>query len=563
MSNYTPGAGALWAQRTSDEIPAQFASTAGGLTLAKAQLAPGGVLQMPDLGLALGASWAKIGLILFDANGNVYLSRFHIADGTDPTKRVSLICASVTTGVERTAEFMDWSGIVPLPIDAGASGAFLKSNGAAVQPSWASIANALLDGSNHTDTVAQAVLRGALVVGNSTPKWDRLAIGAANTVLFSNGTDPSWAAASTIAALTQHDLLLHLKPFTVSGNVTINSGSAVLTDASGTNRFASVRVGDRINLDDSHYPTQLFGMVATTSGASDPNNITMDRTNTSGVSYTGGTATVFPGSEHFDKTLLEGLLSTSGWGTFDGGASGSGTMPTVRGSLQFQGYTAGATPLFDFPASDTTGGTSWGFALRKKGTTNRATFYATDLTGSVVYKLPNISGSFLATTSFAQDITDKLYKSNNVFWMEATPGAGNGCSFADPTTPTKKLYFDLTGITAANNRVWTIPDINGKVKLESTIPAALSGATPAIGAARVYKVTNGGATNMTNVTGANDGADIVLIFTNANTTLKDTSTTGSFELAGSGDYAVPANTVMRFVWITADAKWWEISRSND
>lgn len=64
-------------------------------------------------------------------------------------------------------------------------------------PAWqapASPTNALLDGANHTDTVAQTVSRGSLIYGNSTPKWDELVIGAANTVLRSDGTDVSWGA---------------------------------------------------------------------------------------------------------------------------------------------------------------------------------------------------------------------------------------------------------------------------------------------------------------------------------------------------------------------------------
>src|SRR3990167_1502011 len=52
--------------------------------------------------------------------------------------------------------------------------------------------NALLDGSKHTDTVAQAVSRGSIVYGNSTPKWDELTIGTARKILESDGTDVSW-----------------------------------------------------------------------------------------------------------------------------------------------------------------------------------------------------------------------------------------------------------------------------------------------------------------------------------------------------------------------------------
>lgn len=60
--------------------------------------------------------------------------------------------------------------------------------------------NALLDGSVHSDTVAQTVSRGSLIYGNSTPKWDELTIGAANTVLKSDGTDASWQTLSSVGS---------------------------------------------------------------------------------------------------------------------------------------------------------------------------------------------------------------------------------------------------------------------------------------------------------------------------------------------------------------------------
>jgi len=47
----------------------------------------------------------------------------------------------------------------------------------------------------HTDTTAGTVARGDLVVGQGVaPSWQRLAIGAANTYLGSNGTDATWTA---------------------------------------------------------------------------------------------------------------------------------------------------------------------------------------------------------------------------------------------------------------------------------------------------------------------------------------------------------------------------------
>lgn len=50
----------------------------------------------------------------------------------------------------------------------------------------------ILDAAVHTDSVTQAVTRGSLIYGNSTPKWDELAIGAAGRFLGSDGTDVSW-----------------------------------------------------------------------------------------------------------------------------------------------------------------------------------------------------------------------------------------------------------------------------------------------------------------------------------------------------------------------------------
>jgi hypothetical protein len=44
------------------------------------------------------------------------------------------------------------------------------------------------------------VVRGDVIVGNATPSWTRLAVGASNTFLRSNGTDVSWASPATVFA---------------------------------------------------------------------------------------------------------------------------------------------------------------------------------------------------------------------------------------------------------------------------------------------------------------------------------------------------------------------------
>ena len=72
-------------------------------------------------------------------------------------------------------------------------GITLYWNGAAVTgPGGATIPHNLLS-TAHPDTNATAVLRGMLVVGNSTPAWTGLTLGASGSVLRSNGTDAVWS----------------------------------------------------------------------------------------------------------------------------------------------------------------------------------------------------------------------------------------------------------------------------------------------------------------------------------------------------------------------------------
>jgi len=74
---------------------------------------------------------------------------------------------------------------------------------------WPATAHALLDGSVHSDSVADDVSRGSLIYGNSTPKWAELVVGAANSVLTSNGTDVAWSVTPTITGLTTTAVAAH------------------------------------------------------------------------------------------------------------------------------------------------------------------------------------------------------------------------------------------------------------------------------------------------------------------------------------------------------------------
>lgn len=109
---------------------------------------------------------------------------------------LSLARGGTNKNITAVAGAVVWSDTDSFELTAaGVSGQILVSAGAG-SPVWQSVAAAtahpVLDGSVHSDSVAQAVTRGSLIVGNSTPKWDELVIGAANTYLFSNGTDATW-----------------------------------------------------------------------------------------------------------------------------------------------------------------------------------------------------------------------------------------------------------------------------------------------------------------------------------------------------------------------------------
>jgi len=92
------------------------------------------------------------------------------------------------------------------PPDDGTSGYQLTTDGSGVL-SWgdaegaAAGVHSMLNAGTHSDTVADTVTRGSLIIGNATPKWDELDLGANSTILRSDGTDAVWAATTNITQL--------------------------------------------------------------------------------------------------------------------------------------------------------------------------------------------------------------------------------------------------------------------------------------------------------------------------------------------------------------------------
>lgn len=107
----------------------------------------------------------------------------------------------------------------------GSASNVLTSNGtdwtSATQPAGA--AHTLLSNTNITDANNDSVSRGAIVYGNSTPKWAKLAVGSSGQVLTTDGTDVSW---STPTYLPTH---VTYRRF-YSGNAPDVSGIFITTD---------------------------------------------------------------------------------------------------------------------------------------------------------------------------------------------------------------------------------------------------------------------------------------------------------------------------------------------
>lgn len=73
------------------------------------------------------------------------------------------------------------------------AGKVLIANGTRYVPAdLSSISGHAVLSATHTDSLTAGVSRGSIIIGNVTPKWAELVIGAANTHLESNGTDVSW-----------------------------------------------------------------------------------------------------------------------------------------------------------------------------------------------------------------------------------------------------------------------------------------------------------------------------------------------------------------------------------
>jgi hypothetical protein len=146
---------------------------------------------------------------------NKSISGAQIDSGTIPADRVGAGHINVTTEIDGTM---------------CGSGEILEDQGAA----WACIATPAGGGAHnilsttHTDSTTDTAARGDLIIADATPEWSALTVGGANTVLKSDGTDPSWGALiddDIPDTLTASNYLL-LAGGTMSGDITFAERSS-------------------------------------------------------------------------------------------------------------------------------------------------------------------------------------------------------------------------------------------------------------------------------------------------------------------------------------------------
>ncbi len=216
--------------------------------------------------------------------------------------------------------------------------------------SGGSTPHALLDGVQNNDTVAQAPTRGSIIVADVTPKWNEVLVGGANTILKSDGTDPSWTAGAALTKVDDTNVTL-----TLGGAPTTALVNAASVTAGWTGQLSIARGGTgqatATAAFDALSPTTTKGDIIVDDGTNavrlpvggtDGHVLTVDAAQTTGVKWaapTGGTNTLLDGSVHTDtanRAATRGDLivanSTPAWSDFP-----IGTLTNPKRILQSDG----------------------------------------------------------------------------------------------------------------------------------------------------------------------------------------------------------------------------------
>jgi hypothetical protein len=153
-------------------------------------------------------------------------STIGFGDSTDVTKKLALVLTGITTGTTVSLTIPNSSGTIALiggfggaaltagndtnvTLTVGGSAATALLAAASVTAGWTGTLSVARGGTGlgaapnllsafFADTLTASVVRGDLIIGNSTPKWSRLAVGTTFQLLGTDGTDTKWLTPLTL-----------------------------------------------------------------------------------------------------------------------------------------------------------------------------------------------------------------------------------------------------------------------------------------------------------------------------------------------------------------------------
>jgi hypothetical protein len=339
---------------------------------------------------------------------------------------------------------------------------FLKGNGSVISfdnsTYLTSVTPHNLLSSTHGDTLAGTVVRGDIVIGNSTPKWSRLALGTNGQVLTSNGTDIIWATPSgggggaALSALT----------FATASNSIANGVHAQTwnwnLDGTSTNAFTIADLGTSgtgtlFNLSvASSTNVKPFKITIAGTAVLDTGVATSGTANRRGIAIGGVGTTIIGGGI---GTGASEAPSSVGGNVFIGGSSGAQTIAIgTLGSKTLQLGTAGSS------TTTTLGGSTLGLTA-SSGITFTALAQATgganfDFTGDVRggfgirLQAPLTAGSLMYLVDGGESATNTSYGIRTLIGAGGT-AVGGVSSFAGYFQNEATGAFNYGSMSIASN----------------------------------------------------------------------------------------------------------------
>lgn len=127
------------------------------------------------------------------------LNASNLGSGTVPAARFPAFTGDITTLAGAVATTLASTGVVAGTYGGGSNllSLTVDAKGRITALSNVAAGTHTLLSASHTDTLASAVTRGSVIVGNSTPAWAELTPSGAGQVLTFDGTDTVWTTASS------------------------------------------------------------------------------------------------------------------------------------------------------------------------------------------------------------------------------------------------------------------------------------------------------------------------------------------------------------------------------